>query len=73
MSYEKNILLLTYVLEVDLDDVTYRFLSRITRLRSSETSNPRVRGITGNVKPRLHDTTCYQSGCETGLTTGCIV
>jgi len=22
------------------------------------------------VKPRLHDTTCYQTGCQTGLTTG---
>ena len=25
------------------------------------------------VKPRLHDTTCCQTSCETGLTTGCIV
>jgi len=25
------------------------------------------------VKPRLHDTTCRQTGCQTGLTTGCIV
>jgi len=25
------------------------------------------------VKPRLHDTTCCQCGCQTGLTTGCIV
>ena len=24
-------------------------------------------------KPRLHDATCCQSGCQTGLTTGCIV
>jgi len=25
------------------------------------------------LKPRLHDTTCCQNGCQTGLTTGCIV
>jgi len=25
-------------------------------------------GVT--VKPRLHDTTCCQTGCQTGLTTG---
>jgi len=25
------------------------------------------------VKPRLHDTTCCQTSCETALTTGCIV
>jgi len=25
------------------------------------------------VKPRLHDTTCCQTGCQTDLTTGCIV
>ena len=24
-------------------------------------------------KPRLHDTTCCQTGCQTRLTTGCIV
>jgi len=26
-----------------------------------------------SLKLRLHDTTCCQTGCETGLTTGCIV
>jgi len=25
------------------------------------------------LKPRLHDTTCCQTGLTTGLTTGCIV
>jgi len=25
------------------------------------------------LKPRLHDTTCCQTGCTTGLATGCIV
>jgi len=25
------------------------------------------------LKPRLHDTTCCQTGCQTALTTGCIV
>jgi len=25
------------------------------------------------LKPHLHDTTCCQNGCQTGLTTGCIV
>jgi len=25
------------------------------------------------LKPRLHDTTCCQTGCQTGFTTGCIV
>ena len=25
------------------------------------------------LKPRLHDTTCCQAGCQTRLTTGCIV
>ena len=32
----------------------------------------RVRS-SGEVKPRLHDTTCCQTGCTTGLITGCIV
>jgi len=27
----------------------------------------------GAYKPRLHDTTCCQTGCQTALTTGCIV
>jgi len=25
------------------------------------------------LKPRLHDTTCWQTGCQTGWTKGCIV
>jgi len=29
--------------------------------------------ITHTLKPRLYDTTCCQTGCETGLTTGSII
>jgi len=29
--------------------------------------------VSTSLKPRLHDTTCCQTGCQTGLTIGCIV
>jgi len=32
-----------------------------------------LRGTVTVLKPRLHDTTCCQTGYHTGLTTGCIV
>ena len=33
----------------------------------------RIAVLRSTVKPRLHDTTCCQTGCQTDLTTGCIV
>jgi len=64
-------------------DAHWRHLANITESSVSGgdaapcqiTSTTCLNGI--NLKPRLHDTTCCQTGCQTdcqiGLTTGCIV
>jgi len=37
------------------------------------TAKDECSALTAALKPRLHDTTCCQTGCQTGLTTDCVV
>jgi len=63
---EKYILPETYKfpLETQSSDVNERYCDR----RIQKTWQ-----LSTILKPRLHDTTCCQTGCQTRLTTGCIV